>query len=116
MTTILKTRRTRAAHTCFALTISLLGTTLSGCSEYFDHREGIRLSAGDAIAANRVAQVVDPWSPASRNKNIAYDGQKMQSAAERYRENKVIPPGGAKTSSSGYTSAPAAAPVAAGKP
>ena len=46
----------------------LLGTLLAGCSDiYFDRREGIVPAAGDAVAVNRAAQMVDPWSPASAN-------------------------------------------------
>jgi hypothetical protein len=36
--------------------------------------------------------MVDPWPPASGNKNIAFDGQVMQSGVERYRTGKVTPP------------------------
>jgi hypothetical protein len=81
----------------------VLGTLLAGCSDiYFDRRENIVPAAGDAIAINRAAQMVDPWSPASANKNIAFNGPKMQSAVERYRQNRVIPPASASTSSVAY--------------
>ena len=36
--------------------------------------------------------MVDPWPPHSGNTNIAFNGQKMQSAVERYRTDKVTPP------------------------
>jgi len=36
--------------------------------------------------------MVDPWPPDSGNKNIAFNGQKMQAAQERYRTGKVIQP------------------------
>ena len=81
---------------CFARTIAAavaLGSMLTGCSDlYYDRRDTIALSGGDAIAANKIAQMVDPWPPHSGNTNIATNGQKMQSAVERYRTNKVIPP------------------------
>jgi hypothetical protein len=81
----------------------LFGTLLAGCSDiYFDRREGIVPVAGNAIAANRAAQMVDPWPPESANKNIAFNGQKMQSAVERYRQNRVIPPASSTTSSVAY--------------
>ena len=91
----------------------LAATALTGCSDiYFDRRESIALSAGDAQHSNQVTHMVDPWPKASANRNIAFDGQKMQSAVERYRTNKVIPPAHTTTSSAGYqaTSAPAAKP------
>jgi hypothetical protein len=68
---------------------------LAGCSNadlYLDHRDTIGLGAGDAIAGNTVNQMVDPWPPSSGDKNIAFNGQKMQAAVERYRTDKVIDP------------------------
>jgi hypothetical protein len=77
-----------------------LGAALGGCSDlYFDRRETIALSGGDAIAANEAEQMVDPWPPHSGNRNIPYNGEKMQSAVERYRTNHVIPPLNTTTSS-----------------
>ncbi|MGE0562988.1 MAG: hypothetical protein AB7O50_00605 [Pseudolabrys sp.] len=76
---------------------------LSACTpDYMVRRETISLNGGDAIATNRATQMVDPWSRASAEKDIAFNGQKMQSAVERYRTNKVIPPRGISTSGS-YT-------------
>jgi hypothetical protein len=73
----------------------IAGATLAGCSDpglYLDRRDSIALSAGDASEANKVAQVVDPWPPYSGNTNLAFNGQRMQSAVERYRYNLVTPP------------------------
>ena len=49
------------------------------------------------MAANRVTQMIDPWPPASGRRNIAYNGEKMQTAAERYRTGRIIPPVNATT-------------------
>ncbi len=84
----------------------MLGTLLGGCSDiYFDRRDSIVPSAGDQLAVNRVTQAVDPWPPASANKNIAFDGEKMQTAVERYRQGRIIPPVNATTSSVAYQQA-----------
>ncbi len=93
-------------------------TTLAGCSDiYTDRRETIELSAGDAIKTNQVTQMVDPWPASSANRNIAFNGEKMQTAVERYRMNRVIRPVSGVTSSSGYQQGePAAAAAAAVKP
>jgi hypothetical protein len=73
---------------------------LGGCSEhYLDRRDGITLYSGEAMAANRVTQVIDPWSPASAQRNIAFNGEKAAVASERYRTGRVIPPANALTSS-----------------
>jgi hypothetical protein len=78
---------------------------------YLDRRESISLSAGDDVYSNQVAQMVDPWPARSANRNIAFDGQRMQSAVERYRNNKIIEPVNATTSSAGYQApTPTAAP------
>ncbi len=72
-----------------------LGAVLAGCSDpglYLDRRDTIALSAGDAVAANAAEQTVNPWPWTSDNTNIAFNGQKMQSAIERYRADKVTPP------------------------
>jgi hypothetical protein len=88
----------------------LLSTLLGACSDiYFDRRETIALGAGDALESNKVQQMVDPWPRHSANKNIAFNGQRMQAAQERYRNNKVIPPVNATTSSVAYQQAQQAA-------
>ena len=75
--------------------VSLL---LAACSEYLDRREAISFNAGDAMAANRVTMMVDPWPRVSADKNIRFSGERMQKAVGRYRANKVIDPSGDGTS------------------
>ena len=68
-----------------------LGAVLTGCSDpglYFDRRDTIALSAGDAVAANAAEQTVNPWPLASANTNIAFNGQKMQSASSATARTK----------------------------
>jgi hypothetical protein len=70
-----------------------LGAMLAGCSDlYYDRRDSIALSAGDAIAANAAEQTVDPWPPYSGDTNIPVSGQRMATAVERYRANKTVQP------------------------
>lgn len=95
----------RSGINIIAVTIAVC-TALAGCSDiYYDRRDTIALSAGDANKGNQVMQMVDPWPPHSSNRNIAFNGERMQSAVERYRHNKVYPPVSATTSSSGYQQA-----------
>ena len=71
----------------------MLGALLAGCSDiYFDRRETIALGAGDAVAANQVEQMVDPWPPHSSNRNLTFNGERMQRAVECYRIDKVTQP------------------------
>ena len=72
---------------------------------YFDRRDTITLHSGEAMAANRVTQMIDPWPVASGRRNIAYSGEKAATAAERYRTGRVIPPVNATTSSAAYAAA-----------
>jgi hypothetical protein len=89
----------------------LVVATLGGCSDiYYERRETVAAHAGDAMASNRVTHTIDPWPPASANRNIAYNGEKMQTASERYRTGRVIPPVNSTTSSSAYSHAQQAAP------
>lgn len=91
-----------------------LAAALTGCSDiYFDRREHIVPYAGDAMAANRVTHMVDPWPPSSANRNIVFNGEVMENAVARYREGRVIPPVNATTSSIAYAKAQATAANAA---
>ena len=88
-----------------ALVVALAAATLAGCSEYFDRRDTVELYSGEAMAANRVTMMIDPWPPASGQRNIAYNGEKAATASERYRTGRVIPPVNATTSSAAYSQA-----------
>jgi hypothetical protein len=84
----------------------LVGVTLAGCSDlYFNRRDTISLVSGEAMAANRVTHMIDPWPAHAANRNIAYNGEKAAVAAERYRTGRVIPPVNATTSSAAYSQA-----------
>jgi hypothetical protein len=78
----------------------LLAAALAGCSDlYLDRRETVALGGDDFLAVNSATHMVDPWPPGSANRNIAFNGDKMQSAAERYRTGKIIQPQGLGTTS-----------------
>lgn len=81
-----------------SVVLATILTTLSGCSQYLDRRDTIALSGGEAVATNQVTQMVDPWPRASADKNIAFNGNRMESAVERYRTNRVYAPSGTGTS------------------
>jgi hypothetical protein len=93
------------------------GTLLGGCSDiYYDRRETIALGANDAVAGNRAIHTVDPWPRRSENPNLAFNGERMQSAMDRYQRNRVIEPVNVGTSSTLYQNAPQAASAAASSP
>jgi hypothetical protein len=99
--------RTERAARVIAAAVAL-GMLVGACSDvYWDRRETIALGADDAVAANLVEEMVDPWPPHSNNKNLAFNGERMQRAVECYRANKVTPPQDLNTSSAAYqTGAP----------
>jgi len=99
-----KTNSRLALPALFVSVAALLG----GCSDiYYDRRETIALGAGDDIAVNRVEQMVDPWPRYVGNKNIAFNGERMQAAVERYRHHEVIRPVPPTTNTYTQQSAPA---------
>ena len=76
------------------------GTTLGGCSDiYYDRRETVALGADDAVASNMVVQMADPWPRYVGNKNIAFNGERMQAGVERCRKHEIIRPISPVTSS-----------------
>ena len=91
------------------LALATVLAVLGGCSEYLDRRDPIAKSGGNAVATNIVTHMVDPWPRASANRNIAFNGARIESAFERYRANKVIAPRGIGTSNTYQDAAPAAA-------
>jgi hypothetical protein len=103
--------RTVSAAVLFnVVLISGLGMMLAGCSDlYFDRRETVALGADDHIGSNRVAQMIDPWPRDVGRREIAFNGEKMQNAVERYRTGRVIAPVNVTTSSTAYQQAQQAA-------
>jgi len=88
--------------------VGVLGVLLGGCSDiYFDRRETIALGADDHVAVNSVAQMVDPWPRYVGDKNIAFNGERMQGAVDRYRRHEVIRPVPPTTNTYSQQSAPA---------
>jgi hypothetical protein len=80
------------------LALVTVAAALTGCSQYLDRRDTISLNTGNALAADKVTMMVDPWPRWAAERNIAFNGTRMQAAVERYRTNRVIAPNGAGTS------------------
>ena len=111
--------RTRALAAVVAL-----GAMLGGCSDiYWDRRETVALGANDAVESNKAVHMVDPWPPHSANRNIAFNGERMQGAVQRYRHHEVIAPRPYSTSNLSQQqlgtvteAVPGAAPAPSGAP
>jgi hypothetical protein len=103
-----------SARTRTLATVVALGAALGGCADiYHDRRETISLGANDAVETNKVVHMVDPWPRSSANRQLAFEGERMQAAHERYRNNRVITPVNVTTSSAAYQKAQGEAAAAA---
>jgi hypothetical protein len=100
--------KSRTKARCKALSAVLaLGAFVAGCSDiYYDRRETVTLGAGDHIASNMAVQMVDPWPRYVGDKNIAFNGERLQAGVQRYRRHEVIQPRSATTTSSTEPLAP----------
>lgn len=88
----------RPSIKCPRAAIGLALLSLAGCSEYVTRSDLGSPFAGDAVARNKVVQMIDPWPRASAERRIAYDGEVMRRAVERYHTGRVIRPKGSGTS------------------
>jgi hypothetical protein len=61
----------------FAAVCSLL----SGCTETFQRLDGVTPAAGDAIAANTVMQMVDPWQYGVQDTDLKVPADRGDKAA-----------------------------------
>jgi len=81
---------------------------LGACSDlYYDRRDTIHLTTGEANAANIAVQTIDPWPRHAAQRDILTNGEKIQPAIQRYKEGKVIAPRGLGTSSIEIAPSPA---------
>jgi hypothetical protein len=93
-------RSVNKSHMRSAGAVLIAAATLTACSDlYLDRRETVSLGAADAVATNKIVQTIDPWPPAAADRRYAFDGDKMRSAAARYRTGKIIQPQGLGTTS-----------------
>jgi hypothetical protein len=83
-----------------ALGLVLTLTMLSGCAEYFERRDALSPAGGDAVATNEMTQMVDPWPRVSAERNIGFNGERIENAVQRYRTNRTYPPSTEGTSAS----------------
>jgi hypothetical protein len=67
------------------------------CDNYLDRRDTVTFGAGNAVAANKALQIIDPWNQASRTIEQGSSGEQAAAAIEKLRKR-----------SSGEEAAPAA--------
>ena len=59
--------------------------------EYFQRKDAVVLSAGNAKQVNEATHIIDPWPRYVGNKRIPGDGERMAGAVERYRDVSKLP-------------------------
>lgn len=79
--------------------LALTSVLASACTddqryEYLAHTDTVTEGAGDAVAANKAVQTINPWPVHSQNKNIDLDGKRGHLAVRRYETNTSIKPKG----------------------
>jgi hypothetical protein len=67
-----------------SLAVCAFALALSGCSnQYFERKDTVTFSAGDAVAWNSAQQIPDPTPPFSNNTRIIADGDRAARAVRR---------------------------------
>jgi hypothetical protein len=100
-------RNNRSNMTRVALGAAVV-LVLGACSDiYYDRRDAMHISAGDANASNIAVHTIDPWPRHAAQREILTNGEKIQPAIQRYKEGKVIAPRGLGTSSVEIAPSPA---------
>jgi type IV pilus biogenesis protein CpaD/CtpE len=77
-----------------ALMLGLGG--LTACQDLAAHQDFIDPTIGDAVAANKAMQTIDPWPRRSFGREIPADGDRAAKAIENYRKGEGAA-GGANT-------------------
>mgnify|MGYP001765146786 CR=1 FL=1 len=70
---------------------------LAGCLDPFRRADDLWSYSGNAVAANKLAQTIDPWPRAARDPHFVTNGARIGEAMQRYRTNQppVAPPAAA---------------------
>ena len=65
---------------------------LAGCADPLARRETIAFSSGNAVAANRAIQTIDPWPRQSYARGQEWHGDKAAITIRRYRTGDIPTP------------------------
>lgn len=65
---------------------------LAGCADPWARRDTIAFSSGNAVAANRAMQTIEPWPRQSYARGQEWHGDKAAIAIRRYRAGDIPAP------------------------
>jgi len=69
-----------------SIVVAFLAAPLAGCNEYLDRHDRLAMSAGDAVEANKVTHVVDPWPREGFDTRPRTIGQRVTVSVQRYND------------------------------
>jgi hypothetical protein len=69
--------------------VCLLSGSLIACDRYMDRRDQVTFGTGDSIAANKAAQIIDPWPVAARTIEHGISGEQAEAALARMRKTST---------------------------
>jgi hypothetical protein len=92
------------------LAAALAGAALlGGCQQdYLARRDTVTFQAGDAVAANKVVHIIDPWPASAATTRLETSGVRAAAAIERYQTR---PPGTLAETGAGGASQAGATPT-----
>jgi hypothetical protein len=97
----------RASFVRSAAALALLG--LAACDgKYADRRDSVSFGLGDAVAANKTMQIIDPWPASSRTVTHGMRGEQAEAAMMRLRKREA----GEETAATATPAAGGGAPAA----
>ena len=78
--------------------IVCVASQLAACDRYVERRDQVTFGHGDSVAANKAAQIIDPWPTAARTIDHGMSGEQAEAAMEKLRrrtaakDNSAPPP------------------------
>ena len=72
-----------------AMLICAPAVLLSACADPLTRSDALWPYSGDAVAANKIAHIIDPWPAASRNTDFSTNGARVAESLVRYKTGKV---------------------------
>jgi hypothetical protein len=100
-------RRSKAP---FIAVVLLTGCGLTACDRYLDRRDQVTFGVGDSIAANKAAQIIDPWPAAARTVEQGISGEQAEAALDKLRRSASGKDGEQKPPTLTLTPTPVAPP------
>jgi hypothetical protein len=87
--------------------VILVGCQLAACDRYVDRRDQVTFGHGDSIAANKAAQIIDPWPAAARTIDHGMSGEQAEAAMEKLRKRTAGKEGASPQPTLSLVAAPA---------